>query len=387
MASTGGDMTTLATGDLQALAAFAAEEPCAISVHLNLDPALAPIAQNLSSRVNSLVNEARRQAPVGASHEARMQFDSALARVESFLGDPSNYVGNRTRGVGVFASGNGLSEAKLLPHPVADAVKVGRRLALVPVVAAASIPDDLMILLVSREQGRLLRLRGGELAEVFDDFERAERRHDQGGWEQADLQRWHDQAAKEHVERVVDHFERVHHEAGRPPLLLAADEETARVARQLLGREASERLFGQVGNERDWSNDRLIEQGERVLSELRRTKEERLLERWREQLGQANGRGTGAPAATIAAVSDSRVEWLLVSRRETPRVYECVTCGRLYAEAGSCELDGAPLRMLRDGLDALVAGTVVAGGCVWQLGDPDRDDLDPAGGIAAITRF
>ena len=52
-----------------------------------------------------------------------------------------------------------------------------------------------------------------------------------------------------------------------------------------------------------------------------------------------------------------------------------------------CPVDGAFIQGDPDGLEAVVAATIVHGGQVWELLDVDRRDLDVTGGIGVIVRF
>ncbi len=380
-------MTVLATSDLQQLAAVRDEDGCAITVYLNLDPSVTPTPAAFHARANALLNEGRRRVPAGASHDARVGFEAAMHRIEALLQDRSRISGKGTQAVAVFAVGQELLELRQLTTPVDDRFCVGRRLALAPLAAAASLNGELLLLLVSSEEGRLLCYRDGDLAELFDDRERQERRHDQGGWEQADLQRWHDQAAAAHVRRVVEHADEVHAQQGRPPFVLAASGESATVAKSCMSQEMAAALAGCSGNEKDTTTDRLLAQARETLRRLDERREEELLERWRTQAGRAGERAARSADETLTAVSDQRAEWLLVSRRELTPVYECPSCGRLAASAGECPVDGGPMQRAADGIEAAVGLTLAYGGCVWQLLENDRGDLDDGGGIAVITRF
>jgi hypothetical protein len=380
-------MTVLAASDLQELAAVRDDEGCAITAYLNLDPSVTPTPAAFQARANALLNEGRRRVPAGTSHDARVGFDAALRRTEALLADRSRISGKGTQGIGIFAHGQDVFELRQLTTPVEDRFCVGHRLALLPLAASASRAAELMLLLVSTEEGRLLHLRDGDLSVAFDDRERGERRHDQGGWEQADLQRWHDQAAAAHVRSVVEHAEEAHAHAGRPPVVLAATGETAAVARSAMTQELAAAVVAQIGNERDAGTDRLLEQGRGVLRDLDARKEDELLGRWRTQVGRDGGRATRSADEALTAICDARAEWLLVSRRELATIYECTQCGRLAATPGQCPVDGAPMRRSSDGIEAAVGQTLAYGGSVWRLSDVDRDDLDGSGGIAAITRF
>src|SRR6266571_1397052 len=96
---------------LRQLAGFRAENGCATSLYLNLDPSEVPTAGDAQTRMNALLNSAEKTDRDGA------------------------------QGVVVFAAGlDNLWSTLALPEPVPDRFKVGHELylaPLVPVVARA----------------------------------------------------------------------------------------------------------------------------------------------------------------------------------------------------------------------------------------------------------
>jgi hypothetical protein len=379
-------MARTATDTLQDLAGFQAAGGGAISVYLDLDPSVTPEPRALQSRVRSAVHAAATARPDDASHEARISFDTALRRIEDALSAGDVRAGGRTRGLALFARGDDVFEQRRLGHGVPDRAVVGRRFALLPLAASATRSADVVLLLASRELGHAWLVRDGELAEVFRQHDSIENRHRQGGWAQDLLQRYTDMQAEKHLEEVAERLERVYEPLGRPPIVVAATEDNAAVVLDRLGQEARAGVIGRIAHVRDLDAGELVEQVERLLHERDCERERELLERYRAQVGRGESDDRSADAA-LAAISDGRVEWLLVSRAPTVEVFECPACGRLAGTAGPCPFDSTPMRRADEGIEAAVSRTLLAGGSVWQLVDVDRDDLDEGAGIGVITRF
>src|SRR5438874_1912389 len=191
---------------LRRLASFRAQRGCAISLYLNLDPTIAATAGEVSTRINSLLAAGERsEAVIRASlgHEQRVGLKADLDRLRGFFATQFDRGG--MQGFAVFAAGlEGMWSTVELPAPVADAVHIGPDFRIAPLVPLATEPDGTLVAHVSREQGRLYRLRNGQLEEVADrSEEQPYGHHDQGGWSQARYARHIDKLVAEHLKRVA----------------------------------------------------------------------------------------------------------------------------------------------------------------------------------------
>ena len=78
---------TVSWDGLRELAAFRAENGCAISVYVDLDPSVAPTAGDAASRVNSLIHEGEIQAESAQelTHGQRESLRNDLGRIRDFF--------------------------------------------------------------------------------------------------------------------------------------------------------------------------------------------------------------------------------------------------------------------------------------------------------------
>ncbi|HET6850202.1 MAG TPA: hypothetical protein VFH74_15190 [Gaiellales bacterium] len=376
-------MTVISHPQLTSLAELRDDEEAAISVYLDLDPAVTPTTADLDSRIRSAVDRLHEMAPEDGA--AKRRFESALGRLRSFLDENDLRGDGQVHGAALFAHGDETFAARPLWRSAGEDVHAGHRFALRRLAAADSRTDEVLLLIAGRELGRLALFRDGSLYELLDEDEDIENRHSQGGWAQSKLQRYTDRQAEQHIKHVVEITERVHARLDRPPLVIAATEENASLAKEQLGQETSAALIGTLANARDMGEselrDALAEQAQ--AHDARR--EQELLERWAEQRGRDEVEESLDWA--LAAVSDARVETLLIAPGASPDVYRCPQCGRLSDHAQVCPVDGSFIQGDPDGIEAVVAETLVRGGQVWELLDVDRRDLDPAGGVGVIVRF
>src|SRR5919108_320000 len=155
---------------LRELAAFRAQNGCAISLYLDLDPSVSPTAGDAQARGNALVDEGMRRAADSQrnlSHEQRQALRRDLDRVRRFLEQEFSREG--AHGLAVFAAGlDNVWKTVPLISAVPDAIKIGREFYLAPLVPLVGRGDGALVAVVGREQGHLYRLQAGRLRELAD---------------------------------------------------------------------------------------------------------------------------------------------------------------------------------------------------------------------------
>ena len=379
-------MAGISWDHLRELAAFRAERGCAISLYVDLDPGEAPTPAAVETRVNAQLAAAERLAEErkgSMSHEEREGLKADLERLRRWFDDGFDRHGG-VHGVAVFtASLDNFWSALPLAAAVADDVKIAGELYLAPLTEHVG-RDSALVAVVGRERGQVFRLRDGALAEIADESDDVPGRHDQGGWSQARYERHIENIVEQHLRDVAGTLDRVVRKLRGAAVVLIGVEEIRSEFGQLLSKEVKDCLAGWASAEAHADGPRLLEAARPVLDDWRRKREERLIERWREEAGR-NGRAAAGWEQTLEAASDGRVELLLVQDGVDQRAYECPKCGRAQLTDGSCPLDGTTMERRDDGLDLAVHKTLASGGTVQVV--RDRHDLEPVGGVAALLRF
>ena len=378
---------TVTWDELRGLAGFRAAKGCAISLYVNLDPSVAPTPADADTRLNSLLDEAAKaERADGAElgHDAVQGLRADVERIRSYFDTEFDRSG--VQGLAVFcASLDGLWSPIELTEPVADAVHVDSSLHLAPLVPFVGRGDGALVVVASREQGRFYRLRNGRLHEVEDLSEDQPGRHDQGGWSQARFQRHIDNLVSEHLRGVAEEADRrVRRASGELEVVVVAPEDTRAELSDLLSPATQAALAGWAQAEAHAAVPDLEEVVRPVLHESRVAAERELAERWREEAGR-NGRASAGWLATLEALSDARVETLLLAAGADHEVWRCPECGRANASPGECPLDGTPFEKVAKGADAAVELALANGGTVRVL--EHVDDLGPTEGIGALLRY
>jgi peptide chain release factor subunit 1 len=377
---------TVTWDELRDLAGFEAENGFAISVYLDLDPSLVPTVGDAQTRLNSLLDGAAKENGGKArelTHQQRLALRGDLERIRRYF--EAEFERNGAHGLAIFCAGlDNVWRPLPLTEVVPDGIKVGQLLYLAPLVPLIGRGEGALVLVVSREQGRFYRLSAGRLEDLADHFDEQPRRHDQGGWAQARLQRHVDELVHEHLKRVADALDRFVRRLRKPQVVVITNEETWGEFEDLLSQDARSVIAGVAHAEAHAQPPDLLTAAAPVLERWQREKESEVVDRWREELGR-NGRASSGWEATLEAASDARVELLLFREGANHRALRCPACGRLSVEGSKCPLDGTQLDESRDGLDLAVHQTLAHGGRVWAV--RQRGELDAGDGIGALLRF
>jgi peptide chain release factor subunit 1 len=371
---------------LRQLAAFRAEKGCAISLYVDLDPRVSPTAGDAQTRVHSLLDEGLKSDGANRgqrTHDQKLGLKADFERIRHFFNEDFDRDG--AHGFAVFCAGlDNLWQALPLSASIPDEIKVGPELYLAPLVPLVGRGEGAVVAVVSREQGRLYRLRAGRLEEVADLFEEQPRRHDQGGWSQARFQRHVDERARDHLKTVGDELENQLRRLRYPAVVVICPEEWKSEFGDMLAADARNAVIGWTTAQAHASPAELLETALPVLEEWRERQESQAVERWKEEAGR-NGRAASGWEETLEAASDARVEWLVFQEGVEHSACHCPACGRVSLSGGRCPLDGTQMEQRNEGLDLAVHQVLAHGGQVLAL--RHRQDLAAVGGIGALLRY
>jgi peptide chain release factor subunit 1 len=378
--------STVTWNSLRDLAGFRAQNGCAISLYLDLDPHNTPTAATADTRVNALIDEVERSEAARRpelTHEQKEGLRGDVRRLRDYFEQEFDRDG--TLGLAVFsASLDNLWIPVPLSAGVPDAVKVGRNLYLAPLVSLVGRGEGALVIFVGRERGDLYRLRAGRLEEIVEQHDETPGRHDQGGWSQSRYQRHIEKLVHDHLKEVAEHVDGQVRRLRGPRLIVVASEETRSEFENELSHDARKAIIGWTTADAHATPAELVELVEPLLESWRAEQETEAVERWKEEAGR-NARASSGWGPTLEAASDGRIDLLLFQEGADHPAWECPACGRVGLDGGACPLDGTAMEQREHGLDLAVHQTLAHGGTVWAI--RQRQDLDPVEGIGALLRF
>ena len=378
--------TTVTWDGLRDLAGFRAQNGCAISLYLDLDPSDTPMPSDADTRVNALIDgiertDAARRAEL--THEQKEGLRNDVTRLREFFEQEFEREG--ATGFVVFSARlDNVWRTLSLGARVPDAVKVGRSLHLAPLVSLVGRGEGALVVVVGRERGDLYRLRAGRLEELAEQADETPGRHDQGGWSQSRYQRHIEKLVHDHLKDVAELLDREFRRLRGPRVIVVASDEARGEFEDELSHELRKAIIGWTTADAHATPAQLLEVVAPLLEQWRGAQEIEAVERWRAEAGR-NGRAASGWGPTLEAASDGRVELLLFQDGAERPAWECPACGRIGTEGGACPLDGTQMEQRNEGLDLAVHQTLAHGGTVCAL--HERQDLEPVEGIGALLRF
>ena len=296
------------------------------------------------------------------AHEVRQGLKADFERLERFFDDEFDRDGAHGLAVFVGRASTTSGARSRCPMPVSDTIRVADDFLLAPLVPLVGRGEGALVVVVNREAGRLCALRGGRLEEIADRTEDAPRRHDQGGWSQARLQRHVDNLAHEHYKSVAEELERRFRRLQRPRVVVVCSEDVRPEFAEVLSTEVEHAIIGWATAEQHAGPAELQEVVVPLLESWRAEREAELVERWREEAGR-NGRAAAAgprrsrrprtPASRCSSTHDGVSARRLPLSRLRPRV---------RGSPATCPLDGTRMEPRDDGLDLAVRLTLANGG-------------------------
>jgi peptide chain release factor subunit 1 len=349
-----------------------------VSLYLNLDPSEFGDGRSRATAINSLLDEADRQA---RDHEPPVRQD--VERLRELMKD-FDFQG--AHGAAVFACGaDDLLETIKLPRALVNCVVIDDSPYIEPLVEVQP-GAQYAVVLVNRQVGRIFRGTRDRLDEVAVVRDEVHRRHDQGGWSQARYQRGIDKEAYDHLKHVVEELLRRFNRSKFDALFVAAPDAVWPDFEERLHPYLKERLVGRIELDVENTNaEDVFRAAEGVISAHERKLEKETLDRL-VAAKNSGGRGASGLEDTLDALNEHRVEVLILQENFDAAGVCCPQCGWLGPRGTAhCPADGTDTEERDDVTDLAVRRAITQSAQVLIVRDDER--LEPLGSIAALLRF
>lgn len=370
--------------ELRQLAEIESPEGCAISFYFQ------PVTpQDKSHRretilVKELVRDALKNLDRTGNH-AKARAD--LERIAQMADQLHN---NHSRAKAVFACAeHGFWREFDLPPAVGRTeVHVNSRFHLTPIANALNDARRATIVLIDRENARILDLDANDLTEreaIHNELPRRGRGDGFRGYEGGHLERHVDNEAMKHFKEVADRLKTLHAGGELHPLLIGCRAELFAEVEPHLHTYVRDAMVARLDLDPAATLDRVRDEAARHLDEHRRSEIEGGV---REVLGEAqrNGRGSVGLHHVIASLERGEVQTLFIGRNFNAAVVECSHCGHLDTRrVAKCAVCAQETREISDAVRALLGHALRRSVDVTYV--EDNPDFERAGNIAALLRF
>ncbi|HEX9376327.1 MAG TPA: Vms1/Ankzf1 family peptidyl-tRNA hydrolase [Actinomycetota bacterium] len=351
------------------------------TVYLGVDGRSMPRKQDYELRLEDLLRRVRDQAAALAPG-ARRSVERDAGRAREFVRE--SFVRAGHRGLAVFSAfGAGLWETVAVSRPVPNRAVVAPHPDLAPLDWLLHAYESFCTVLVDSARARFFLAELGRIEERSDLDEEHVRRHDQGGWAQARLQRHADDLRRKHLRRTAEALFEFSQRRPFDHLILAGPEEVVTEFERELHHYLLPKVRDRVSLPVTATANEVLQRSLALEEEMVAARQSRVVERL-----AAEGPGGGAVSgltATLTALSDGRAETLVVADGLAEPGVECPECGGLGEWGEACRTCGAPTRRIPDVVEAAVA-RAFRSGCRVEMVAGDRAVAVPRG-IGAILRF
>ena len=375
---------SLSRGRLRRLADVNPDRGRVLSVFMNLDPSELPTPAARSSAVTSILTEAARRVDDAGEldHDERRALRTDLERVREVLN--GDVAADGARGVAVFAcEPEDLLEVVALRHPIESRVVLDDSPHVEPLVHAGAA-ERWCVLLANRRVARLFTGTGDALSETDRIVDDVHRRHEKGGWSQANYQRSVEKEVLDHVAHTAAVAFQLYKRRGFDRLLVGAPDELVGDLEAKLHPYLRERLVGRVSCDIENTSDEQVRAcAGAKIEEFARGREREALDRLAQGVG-SGGRGAAGLAEVLAALNEARVEVLLVARGLDAAGLCDPATGLLYASPEDVP-DGATATPVADVVEKAIEKALEQSADV--IGIRFHEDLGPLGGIGAVLRY
>jgi peptide chain release factor subunit 1 len=364
-----------------------------VTLIFDLDPERFATAPARATQVRSLIDEAHRASEGdGAwSHDDRLAVRADIARLEEYL-DSGDAPVSGARALVIFSSSpQGLFETVPLAHPAASRVVIAARPYVEPLVVGAE-SERWAVVLISRRTGRLFEGDPVDLRPAETVTDNVPGRHRGGGLSQANYQRSVDEEADQHMRRVATELHRRWQAQRFDRLILGGTEVDVDRFAELLHNDLRPALVGaRLSLDVETAGPADVQhEAARLLEHEQSGAQAQALAQLEERVA-AGGRAAVGLEAVLEALSERRVERLVLAHNFSARGTRCPECGLLYPEATTvCPTDGSATEPVADLREAAVEAAVLQDAGVSVVGegsDPPPPALLRGGGIGALLRF
>lgn len=311
--------------------------------------------------------------------------DQDLERIKSFVREQHVRGGSA---VAVFAcSADDFWHTYTFPHRLSNAIYFNHTPYVKPLFRLLDRFQPTVAVIVGKGKARIFLIQGDTIQELSDISTPVPKRHDQGGWAQARLQRAHDEAVGHHLKITADQLFEVYQQTGFSKLVIAGTDPVVSEFKEYLHPYLKERLVGTFALGMTASPKTVKERTEELVREAEIREAEDLMRKLENEIGSGD-LGVAGLRETLRAIQKGQVMTLLVNDGYTEAGKRCIRCGNLTLRAEPhCPYCGGKLELVADIVSEILDRAFEQDCEVKVLEDGIGDRLKSLGHIGALLRF
>lgn len=348
----------------------------ALTVYLNTDPAMGS-AEAIKLRMRTLLKD--------------VELEKDVAAVLDYFGANHPFTG---RGIAIFScTGDGIFRTISLGVPVRDQVFIGDHFSIKPLADVFDIYGSYGVILVDRQGARAFHFHLGELVEQEGVLGTLIKHTKQGGASTIAGQRggtagqthYEDEVVDRNMKEIAAFAAKFFEDKHVRRILIGGTDDNVALFKAQLPKTWQSLIIGTFPMSMTATHAEVFARAMQIGKEAETTRDLKMVQ---SVISQA-GKGTGAEIGlekTLQAVSQSRVQTLVVSEGFRQSAHRCTGCGRLTLHTNpKCKDCGSPIVAVDDGVELAVNAVMRSGGDVEIV--PVTADFSKAGSIGAFLRY
>jgi peptide chain release factor subunit 1 len=402
----------LTADTVRSLAAFKGTHGPVVSLYLDVDGQRYVRPRDYEAQLDHLLRQAREhldaRVPVRSGHRSSGlsgEIDEDLRRLDARV--KAGIDRSHVRGLAVFScSPDDFFEIVELPVPVRNQLAVNQTPHVRQLEALLERYRRYGVLVVDRQRARILVFQAGQLrdrSELFDELPRHD--DDRGDWRHDHVRDHAAAVAQQHVRRAASVAFRLHQQRPLDHLILAGPDPLLHEMERELHTYLRERIVSRLRISTTASDDEIRSAARAVEADVERRRTDAVVGRLRDALGAAGPsllglRTPNAPAAPIGAgggsgvagldsvlkaLSDHRVDTLIVSDDFEAPGWRCRGCDSMATLGPACPLCSTAMERVEDVVEEAIE--VALNQSVRLAQCNGSADLDVLGRIGALLRF
>ena len=371
-------MAALTQDTVRSLAGFKGEVGPVVSLYLDVDGRRYVRPRDYEAQLEALLRQAAGRVNGDAATVGQLQ------RIESFV--KGGLDRSRTRGLAIFSCRSPeLWEVIPLPVPVRNQLVVNATPHVRQLESVLDEYEPFAVLLADKQRARLFVFELGELVEKSELFDQLPRHEDDRGDRDRDQLRGHAaEAAHQHLKRAAHVAFEMLKAQPFEHLIVGAPEEIAKELEREMHSYLRDRIRARLSIPVGATEATVRQAALEVEQQVERAKEARLVQRLRDAVGAKSG-GVAGLADTVGALTERRVDTLLVSEGFEAPGWRCHSCGHVALKGRPCPVCARDMHQVDDvveeAIDEALAQSCRVAVCIGNA------DLDVLGRIGALLRF
>jgi peptide chain release factor subunit 1 len=377
----------ISDADISSLKDFVSHEGHpVVSVYLNVDGSTHPVKGGYEAEFSAMVANARKAAreELDLSRDQESLLDDELSAIGNYL--TLDFRRNGVKGLAVFSCRpENLWQVTGLNIPVENRIHVDWKPQMSPLLETLSGFQRICVLMTSKETARIFQMFAGEVTEHSEILDNVLKHHEQGGWEQAKLQRRHEKQVREHLKNAsaatLEYFKQEKFDR----LVIGISDDLWPELEKVLHPYLKERLLGRFSAEITAPLDEILPKVKAMEEMEQLQAEAQLLESLGPEL-ESGRTYIGGLDDVLAMLNERRVDLLLVEEGYTEPGRRCEACNTVEFGERVCPACGQSGKNVADVVEEAreIAIRQDARVITVPVGHPA---MERAGKIAARLRY